>query len=164
MYAQMPVPADFNAGLDNRVALAKEIISGVRAARAKKNIPAKETLSLNVLGTVPTEIIPMVKKLSNVDSVNLNSEKDPAAASFMVGTLEFNVPLASSIDVEAEVARLEKEIAYLEGFKASITKKLSNERFVNNAPAAVVEGERKKLADTEQKLAANRATLEALKK
>ncbi|MDE6288720.1 MAG: hypothetical protein K2M00_08060, partial [Muribaculaceae bacterium] len=76
--------------------------------------------------------------------------------------LEFNVPLAASIDVAAEIERLKKEIAYLEGFKASIEKKLGNERFVNNAPAAVVEGERKKLSDTETKLAANMATLAAL--
>ena len=94
----------------------------------------------------------------------IEAVKDPAGASFMVGTLELNVPLSSNIDVEAETARLTKEIEYLEGFKASIEKKLSNERFVNNAPAAVVEGERKKLADTLLKLDANRASLEALKK
>ena len=164
MYASMPETKESDSALNDKVELAKEIISGVRAARAKKNIPSKEVLNLNVLGTVPADILPLVKKLANVEEVKMNAEKDPAAASFMVGTLEFNVPLASSIDVEAEIARLEKDIAYLEGFQKSIEKKLSNERFVNNAPAAVVEGERKKLADTQQKLAANRATLEALKK
>ena len=164
MYASMPETKESDSALNDKVELAKEIISGVRAARAKKNIPSKEVLNLNVLGTVPADILPLVKKLANVEEVKMNAEKDPAAASFMVGTLEFNVPLASSIDVEAEIARLEKDIAYLEGFQKSIEKKLSNERFVSNAPAAVVEGERKKLADTQQKLAANRATLEALKK
>lgn len=73
------------------------------------------------------------------------------------------MPLASAIDVDAERSRIEKEIKYLEGFRTSIEKKLANERFVSNAPAAVVEGERKKLADTLQKLAANQATLDALK-
>ena len=163
MYANMPGAVGFNAELDSTVALAQEVISGVRAARARKNIPAKETLNLHVIGSVPNSVVPLIKKLANVDEIKMNAEKDPAAASFMVGTLEFNVPLASSIDVDAEVARLEKDIAYLEGFKASIEKKLSNERFVNNAPAAVVDGERKKLADTLSKLEANRATLAALK-
>ena len=93
----------------------------------------------------------------------MGAKKDAAAASFLVGTLEFNIPLAAAIDVEAEIARLDKEIDYLQGFKASIEKKLSNERFVNNAPAAVVEGERKKLADTLTKLQANIATRDALK-
>lgn len=80
----------------------------------------------------------------------------------MVGTTEFNVPLLASIDVEAEKEKILKDINYYEGFKKSVEKKLSNERFVSNAPAAVVEAERKKLADSETKLAALRATLEAL--
>ncbi len=163
MYAPMPEAKTINDTLVSEVELAKDVISGVRAARAKKNIPSKEVLKLNVLGIVPSSIHEVVKKLANLDEIVMNAEKDAAAASFMVGTTEFNVPLASSIDVEAEVARIQKEIDYLEGFKKSIEKKLSNERFVNNAPAAVVEGERKKLADTMQKLAANRATLDALK-
>ena len=81
----------------------------------------------------------------------------------MVGTMEFNIPLTSNIDVAAEIARLEKEIAYLEGFKASVEKKLSNERFVNGAPAAVVANERNKLADATSKIEAMQATLKALK-
>ncbi len=163
MYAPMPVAGDIDSALLAEIEAAKEIISGVRAVRARKNIPQRQALTLNVIGTVGENVISLTKKLAGVETVNLNAEKDAAAASFMVGTLEFNVPLTDSIDVDAEIARLEKEIAYLEGFKASIEKKLSNERFVNNAPAAVVEGERKKLADTEQKLAANRATCDALK-
>ena len=163
MYAPMPVAGDIDSALLSEIETAKEIISGVRAVRARKNIPQRQALTLNVIGSVGENVISLTKKLAGVETVNLNAEKDAAAASFMVGTLEFNVPLTDSIDVDAEIARLEKEIAYLEGFKASIEKKLSNERFVNNAPAAVVEGERKKLADTEQKLAANRATRDALK-
>lgn len=159
----MPAADEYDRDLDSTVALAKEIISGVRAIRAKKNIPAKEALPLNVIGTIPAAIHPLVKKLANISDIEMESKKDAAAATFMVGTLEFNVPLTSSIDVDAEIARLKKDIAYLEGFKASIEKKLSNERFVNNAPAAVVEAERKKLADTMAKLAANHASLDALK-
>lgn len=163
MYAQMPVAKNVDQQLESEIKLAKEIISGIRAARAKKNIPSKEVLKLNVIGSIPSSIHELIKKLANVDEITMNAEKDAAAASFMVDTTEFNVPLASAIDVDAERSRIEKEIKYLEGFRTSIEKKLANERFVSNAPAAVVEGERKKLADTLQKLAANQATLDALK-
>ena len=164
MYAAMPEPGITDNDLLAEVETAKEAVSGVRGVRAKKNIPAKEALTLNVLGRFPERILPLVKKLANLDAVNFDAEKDAAAASFMVGTLEFNVPLKGSIDTEAEIARLNKDIAYLEGFKASIEKKLSNSRFVDNAPAAVVEAERKKLSDTLSKLGTARATLEALTK
>ncbi len=163
MYAQMRVAKNVDQQLESEIKLAKEIISGIRAARAKKNIPSKEVLKLNVIGTIPSSIHELIKKLANVDEITMNADKDAAAASFMVDTTEFNVPLASAIDVDAERSRIEKEIKYLEGFRTSIEKKLANERFVSNAPAAVVEGERKKLADTLQKLAANQATLDALK-
>lgn len=107
---------------------------------------------------------PVVAKLANLSAIVAGAEKDAAAASFMVGTTEFNIPLASTIDVDAEIARLEKEIAYLVGFKASVEKKLSNERFVNGAPEAVVNNERNKLADATSKIEALRVNLEALKK
>ena len=84
-------------------------------------------------------------------------------AKCMVGTTEFNVPLAQNIDVEAEIERLNKELDYLRGFLASVMKKLSNERFVNNAPAQVVEVERHKQADAETKIANIEQTLAALK-
>ena len=80
----------------------------------------------------------------------------------MVGTTEFNVPLANNIDVEAELEKLNKDLEYQLGFLASVQKKLSNERFVNNAPAAVVEGERKKLADAESKIASLKESIAAL--
>ncbi len=104
---------------------------------------------------------PVVAKLANLSAIEANATKDATAASFMVGTTEFNIPLA--IDVEAEIARLEKEIAYLEGFKASVEKKLSNQRFVSGAPEAVVNNERNKLADATSKIAALQATLAAIK-
>ncbi len=163
MYAAMPEGGTVDETLVAMVARAREIISGVRAVRAKKNIPARDALTLNVLGDLEADITPMLCKLAGLEAVNTGAAKDAAAASFMVGKLELNVPLASAIDVPAEIGRLEKEIKYLEGFKASIEKKLSNERFVAGAPAAVVEGERKKLADTLSKLEANAATLAALK-
>jgi valyl-tRNA synthetase len=105
----------------------------------------------------------IVAKLANLTAIEANAEKDAAAASFLVGTTEFNIPLETNIDVEAELERLNKELDYLRGFKASVEKKLSNERFVNNAPAAVVDNERNKLADATQKMEAIQATIDALK-
>ena len=82
----------------------------------------------------------------------------------MVGTIEFNVPLTNNIDVEAELAKLKKDLEYQHGFLASVQKKLGNERFVNNAPAAVVEGEKKKMADAESKIKSLEESIAALSK
>lgn len=163
MYAPMPEAGVTDEQINASIETAKEVITGVRAVRAQKNIAQKEVLELRVIGDIDECAKPVVTKLANLSAIVANAEKDPASASFMVGTTEFNVPLASTIDVAAEIARLEKEIAYLEGFKASVEKKLSNERFVNGAPAAVVANERNKLADATSKIEAMQATLAALK-
>ncbi|MDE6377621.1 MAG: class I tRNA ligase family protein, partial [Duncaniella sp.] len=161
MYASMPVPGKIDTELLAAVETAKEIVNGVRGVRAQRNIPQREALRLVAVGS--EVVLPeIVVKLAQLSEVATAAEKDPAAASFLVGTAEFNIPLLDTIDVEAEKAKINKEIDYLEGFKKSVEKKLGNERFVANAPAAVVEGERKKLADAESKLSSLRATLEAL--
>ena len=162
MYAAMPKSSGVDKSLEEDMKLANDVISGIRAARAKKNIPPKEALALNVLGVIPERIFEIIKKLANVSAINLNAEKDPSASIFMVGTIEFDIPMKDAINVEAEIGRLKKEIDYLEGFAASIRKKLDNERFVANAPAAVVEGERKKLNDTQTKINAAKSSLDAL--
>ncbi len=162
MYAPMPAAAEPDRALLDAMALAQEVVGGVRAVRAKKNIPAKEELRLLVLGEFDATVHGVVRKLANVGEITVNAQKDPAAMSFLVGTTEFEVPMASSIDVEAELTRLRKEHEYYAGFKASVEKKLGNERFVSNAPAAVVETERRKLADAEQKLASIAASIAAL--
>jgi valyl-tRNA synthetase len=163
MYAQMPVAGAVDADLLAHVEFAKEVIAGVRAVRAKKNIPSKDELTLRVIGDFDMTVANIVAKLANLTAIEANAEKDAAAASFLVGTTEFNIPLETNIDVEAELERLNKELDYLRGFKASVEKKLSNERFVNNAPAAVVDNERNKLADATQKMEAIQATIDALK-
>ena len=162
MYATMPTPRPAAHDALSDYELMKEIVSGVRAVRAKKNVPARDALELNVIGTIADDIIPVIKKLANVSAVTLNAEKNAAAPSFMVGTLQFDVPMGNLIDVEAEKARITKELDYLRGFKQSVEKKLSNERFVANAPAAVVDGERRKLADATSKIEALEAALAAL--
>ena len=144
--------------------MAKEIVSGVRAVRASKNISPKEALSLNVVGVkLPDDVRKdIICKLANVSAIAEAADKDAAAAQFMVGTVEFNVPVTSNIDVEAELERLNKDLAYYQGFLKSVEKKLSNERFVNNAPAAVVEAERRKQADATSKIASIQASIAAL--
>ena len=162
MYASMPevLPVDSKVLADMEIA--KEIVNGVRGVRAQRNIPNREQLRLNVLGA-PVAMEAVIVKLANLTGVETVTVKDPAAAVFMVGTTEYNVPLLDNIDVEAELAKLTKELEYLQGFKKSVEKKLGNERFVSNAPAAVVEGERKKLADAEAKIANIEASIAALK-
>ena len=163
MVQQQPKAGDIDEALIASIGQATEIVNGIRGVRARKNIPPREELSLKVLGTIDTAIEPVIRKLGGIGEIEQNAVKDPSAQSFMVGTLEFNIPQSQNIDVEAERARISKEIEYLTGFKASVEKKLSNERFVSKAPEAVVAAERKKLDDANSKLAALNASLEALK-
>ena len=164
MYAPVPEGNGADANVLAAMETAKEIVTGVRAVRAQKNIPQKETLELRVVGTAApaSEISALITKLANLSAIEGDAEKDAAAATFMVGTQEYAVPLAGNIDVEAEKTRLQKDIAYYEGFLASVQKKLANEKFVSKAPAAVIEGERRKQADAQSKLATLRASLSSL--
>ncbi len=142
----------------------KSIISGVRTIRLQKNIAQKEALSLEVVGTHGVATYnAIIEKMGNLKDINVVEAKSDGTSSFMVGTTEYAVPLGSLIDVEAEVAKLQAELTYLEGFLNSVMKKLSNERFVSNAPEAVVAAERKKQADAESKIAAIKESLSKLK-
>ncbi len=145
---------------------AKQIISNVRAVRNQKNIAQKEALVLEAIGK-PEGSLPLsetIKKMANLSAIKYVEKKGEGSQSFLVGTDEYAVPLGSLIDTDAEAEKAEAEIKRLEGFMAGIQKKLSNERFVQNAPAQVVELERKKLSDAESKIAALRETLKALGK
>ena len=164
MYAETPKASEINENILMMMEHAKEVVNGLRNVRAVKNIPNKDTLNVNVIGSWDQAEDCVIKKLANVSNVNHNAEKDPAAATFMVGTTEVNVPLSENIDVEAELAKLRKDLNYYQGFRSSVMKKLSNERFVANAPAAVVEGERNKLADADTKIANLTAAIDALTK
>ncbi len=162
MYAQLPEPAAVDSKTLDAMVHAKEVIVGVRGVRAAKNISPRDTLVLNVIGEWDDALDAVVKKLGNLSEINSGVEKDAAAATFMVGTTEFNVPLTNNIDVEAELARLNKDLDYYRGFLASVMKKLGNERFVNNAPEAVVAAERNKQKDAESKIATIEASIKAL--
>ena len=143
----------------------KEIIGGVRTIRLQKNIAQKEQLELQVVGTDKYAAYDsVVIKMCNLSALNVVEAKAEGATSFLVGTTEYAVPLGNLIDVEAELAKLEADLKYQEGFLQSVLKKLSNEKFVSKAPANVIEMERKKQADAETKIASIKESIAALKK
>lgn len=143
----------------------KEVISNIRSIRLQKNIAQKEPLELQVVGENPVAAFDaVIIKMCNLSAVTAVEAKADGAAAFMVGTTEFAVPLGNMIDVEAEIARMEAELKHKEGFLQGVLKKLSNEKFVNNAPAAVIEMERKKQEDAESIISSLRESIAALKK
>ena len=143
----------------------KEVISNIRSIRLQKNIAQKEALELQVIGENPVAAFnAVITKMCNLSSINVVENKADGAASFMVGTTEYAVPLGNMIDVEAEIAHMEAELKHKEGFLQGVLKKLGNEKFVNNAPAAVLEMERKKQADAESIIKSLKESIAVLKK
>ena len=143
----------------------KEVISGIRNIRLQKGIAQKEALELQVLGENGLmAYAEVVKKMGNLNTLSTVNEKPEGAASYMVGTTEYFIPLGGMIDVEEELKKLEADLKYQEGFLQSVLKKLSNEKFVSKAPANVIEMERKKQADAESKIASLKESIAALKK
>ena len=158
-------PAEGDDAILANVEIVKNVVAGVRAIRNTKNISPRETLDLQVIGTDPVPVYDcIIVKMANVGGVTATENKGEGVSSFMVGTTEYAVPLGGLIDVEAELAKAEAELKHLEGFLNGVKKKLQNERFVNNAPAAVVELERKKQSDAESKIATLKETIASLKK
>ena len=148
-----------------RVDTMKSVVAGIRAIRNQKNIAPRESLDLEVTGTNPiADYDALVCKMAGISQVTVVEAKSEGASAFMVGTTEFAVPLGGLIDVEAEIKKAEAELKHLEGFLTGVKKKLANERFVSNAPAQVVELERKKQSDAESKIATLKETIAQLKK
>ena len=165
MYAPAPAVEQWDEALLARFELVKEAITDIRNVRKQKNIAQKQPLTLKVIAdeNYPAAYAPVIVKMGNISAIETVTEKDPAAAAFIVKTTQYFVPLGDNIDREAETKRLTADLEYLEGFLASVMKKLSNERFVNSAPEKVVANERAKKADAEAKIAAIREQLAALK-
>lgn len=142
----------------------KQIVAGVRTVRNQKNIPNKDALKLQTVSENKFNAYDsIVLKMANLESIDVVAEKDSTAAAFMVGTLEYAVPLGDMIDVDVEIEKQKAQLKHLEGFLAGVMKKLSNERFVANAPEAVVALERKKQSDSEEKIAALKESIASLK-
>ncbi|WP_405247285.1 valine--tRNA ligase [Cellulophaga sp. Asnod2-G02] len=144
---------------------AAEVIAGVRTIRKQKNIPMKEYLELSVLneGAIAKDWDAVITKLTNVSEISYVSEAVDGALSFRVKSNEYFIPISGAIDVDAEIKKIEEELKYTKGFLKSVEKKLSNERFVSNAPEQVIEIEHKKKADAEAKIETLEKSLASLK-
>lgn len=164
MLQHMPQSVFYDQRMLDDFASIQEVIAGVRGMRNSRGLSPKETLNLYVRGSHPTRFDGLIKKLANVGEIATTEEKMEGAVSFMVGTTEYYIPMSQNIDVAAEREKLEGELKYMEGFLASVMKKLSNEKFVNGAPEKVVNVEKQKKADAEQKIAALKAQIESLGK
>jgi valyl-tRNA synthetase len=162
MISLQPKGEDVNKELLSDFEDVKNIISGIRTIRLEKNIPNKEALELEITGKHKELFNSIIAKMCNLTSIKLVSEKQTGSAGFLVGTTEYTVPLTDNIDTEAELKKLEAELTYTEGFLKSVQKKLSNEKFVQNAKPEIVENERKKMADAESKIALIKENIAAI--
>ncbi len=167
---RLDAPSEADKSLIAQLEEAKQIISGVRAVRQSKNIAPREALTLEVVVASEADrrvtrcpaLGPVIRKMAGLGDISYVPQKGEGSQPFLVGTNEYAVPLGNLIDAEAERQKAEAEIQRLQGFMAGIRKKLTNERFVQNAPAAVVELERKKLSDAQSKIAVLKETIATL--
>ncbi|MCF8304526.1 MAG: valine--tRNA ligase [Bacteroidales bacterium] len=166
--AEWPQKQDYDAKLLKRFEFAREVIIGIRNTRNEQNIPNKESIGLSVKKnnqqSPDTKFDPVVEKLGNLSGINYVDEPVEGAISFIIQSTEFYIPFSQSLDVEAELKKLQEDLDYTKGFLNSVMKKLSNERFVQNAPEKVVENERKKKVDAEAKIKVIEEKMENLKK
>ena len=165
--AQQPAQKVVDNDILNQFLFTQDVINNIRKIRAEKNISMKEAIELIVVdkdGSVNKEFDSVIMKLCNVSSVNYVTENPQDAFGFLVKATEYFIPVTDNIDTEAEIKKLEEELAYAQGFLKSVEAKLSNEKFVNGAPAAVVDKERKKKSDAEAKIKVIEQQLATLKK
>ena len=157
-------PTQEDSCLANDIESVKQIISNVRTIRNQKNIQQKEQLELQAINANKySDYNDVMLKMANLSAISVVGEKAANTAQFMVGTDEYAVPVGSLIDIDAEIEKQEAQLKHLEGFLAGVMKKLSNEKFVANAPETVVALERKKQSDSEEKIAALKISLAELK-
>ncbi len=158
MNQHMPTSVFFDQRMLDEFDTAKEVIAGVRNIRNTRNLSPKEALEVSFIASDDRyrfdHFYGIVRKLANVSAINEVKEKPSGALSFMVGTMECFVPMPENVNKDEELKKLQEELKYAEGFLNSVLKKLSNEKFVNGAPAAVIEKERNKQRDAETKIAA----------
>ncbi len=164
MTALMPEPKAVDTELIDRFETTKLVVAGIRTVRLQKGIANKEPLTLQIIGAHDHANDCIVTKMTNLSAIETIEDKDATAASFRVHATEYAIPMGNNIDVEAELAKLEAELKYAQGFLKTVMGKLNNERFVQNAPEAVVAVERKKKADAEEKIKSLEESIAALKK
>ena len=166
MNQHMPTSVYYDQRLLDEFDTAREVIAGVRNIRNTRNLSPKEALEVSFLAADDryrfARFNGIVQKLANVSAISEVKEKPAGALSFMVGTMECFVPMPDNVNKDEELKKLQEDLKYAEGFLNSVLKKLSNEKFVNGAPAAVIEKERNKQRDAETKIAALKAQITAL--
>jgi len=166
MISDMPVANGWNKEIEQHFEKLKEVVTHIRSIRKDKNIPNKDELKLYIRAEenkYDKSLDNLAVKLANLSELILTEDKVDDAISFMVGTSEYFIPLEGNIDVEEELKKLEEELKYQKGFLNSVSKKLSNEKFVNNAPQKVVDIERQKQADAEIRIKAIEEQINLLK-
>jgi valyl-tRNA synthetase len=155
MVSQMPQFREANKSLIDAFEVVRETVSSVRTIRKGKEIPSKEKLRMFIKsreGDYDSHLLPVILKMANLSSVSFTDHKQDGAASFIVKTTEFYIPLGNALDINAEIEKINEELKYSRGFLISVMKKLNNPGFVQNAPAAVLENEKKKKSDAESRI------------
>jgi valyl-tRNA synthetase len=162
--ASYPEITSANTNLIQEFAIASDVIAGIRTIRKDKNISFKEKIDFSIVNNekVSTNFDAVIQKMGNTHAINYVTDKVDGALSFRVKSNEYFIPMSGAIDVAAEKIKLEEELTYTQGFLKSVQAKLSNERFVNNAPAQVIKIERQKEADALAKIETLQASLKSL--
>ena len=162
--ASWPTTKAINETLISEFDFASEVISGIRTIRKEKNIAFKDAIGFSVINNekASTTFDAIIQKMGNLEAIEYVDEAVEGALTFRVKSNEYFVPMVGAIDVEAEIKKLTEELNYTEGFLKSVQKKLSNERFVNNAPEQVVASEKKKEADALAKIETIKASLASM--
>lgn len=164
MNAQLPEPKEYDKEAIAKFEALKEIVAGVRTIRKQKQILNKTAVELHIKGDHDALYDSVLAKMGNISELHRVEEKGATSAAFIIGAVEYSIPLEGSVDVEAEMKKLEAELKRYEGFLAGVEKKLANEKFVSSAPEKVVALERKKKADATEKIAAIKASMAAFSK
>ncbi|MDR0970099.1 MAG: valine--tRNA ligase [Lentimicrobiaceae bacterium] len=164
--ASIPEPKNSDETVLSKFDFTKEVINGIRKVRADKNIPFRDSIELFVLdksNSIDDAFDGVIAKLCNVSNIQYVEKTPENTFGFIIGATEYFVPITENVDIEAEIEKLKEELKYTQGFLISVDKKLSNERFVNSAPADVVDKERKKKADAEARITVIEQQIKSLK-
>jgi valyl-tRNA synthetase len=157
--------AEYDETFLGKIAIMKDVVGSVRAARQQKNLSPREPLALQIVGESPVAGLESVMtKMANLTSIDNVATPDDTAVSFRVGTTEFAIPMGSLIDKDAEIAKMQEELAYHEKFLKSVEAKLGNENFVSKAPEKIIAIERKKQSDAMEKIAMLKESIQKLSK
>ena len=149
-----PELENYNQNTVDDFEITKEIISQIRNYRKEKNISFKTSLDLYYLPNKSTlKNIDIIKKIASINILEESTKNDFAMVnSFLIKNFEFFIPLKEGFDKEAEIKKLKKELDYNESFLKSVQNKMKNKNFVNNAPDSIVNKEKQKIIDAEQKI------------